>query len=53
MCIFAVGPDEHRKYAQRQAEQELASAHQLLDKILESFNISNIIKLAELLLNIL
>ncbi|BCS21482.1 Zn(II)2Cys6 transcription factor domain-containing protein [Aspergillus puulaauensis] len=48
-CIFDRGLDRRRKFAQRHAEQELSSLHQLLDDIVDAFDAGNIVQLGELL----
>lgn len=51
-CIFDRGLDRRRKFAQRHAEQELSSLHQLLDDIVDAFDAGNIVQLGELLSSI-
>ncbi|KAL4993581.1 fungal-specific transcription factor domain-containing protein [Aspergillus recurvatus] len=51
-CIFDVGLDRRRKYAQRHAEQELTSLRQLLEKIVNAFDAGDLAQLGELLSNV-
>ncbi|KAL4783689.1 hypothetical protein BJX76DRAFT_244793 [Aspergillus varians] len=48
-CIFNRGLDRRRKYAQRHAEQEIISLHQLLDNLVDAFDAGNIPQLGKLL----
>lgn len=48
-CIFNRGLDRRSKYAQRHAEQEVISLHQLLDNLVDAFDAGNIAQLGKLL----
>lgn len=48
--MFVVGGDRRRKYAQRRAEKELNTAHQLLDDIIQASNADGNARLDHLLI---
>ncbi|KAL3480573.1 fungal-specific transcription factor domain-containing protein [Aspergillus californicus] len=48
-CIFNRGLDRRRRYAQRQAEEQLSSVQQQLDEIVDTFNTGDAAQLGELI----
>ncbi|KAL4879248.1 hypothetical protein BJY04DRAFT_229179 [Aspergillus karnatakaensis] len=48
-CVFAEALDRRRKYAQKRAEQDLVTAQQLLEKLVEAFSAGDIAQIGQLL----